>query len=316
MKLLLVVGIFGIAAALPGRALAHVGRALPVATDFTARIATTVPGIAAKVVDGDQTLWLRVPPTADISVPGTLGEPLLRFDRRGVWLNLHSPTAQSDGIDRFDLRPSASGLPPLWHRLAGGHSYAWHEHRLHLLEPLARQTGSAGPWSVPVVVGGRRLGLRGVLDYTSPGAAWAWLAGTAALLLAAAAASVRSTTAVAAFALAATLAVWAIRVGRALYGRPDVATVGWIDIALTSAIGALLVFGLTRPDAGTRVFTAFFVGLGAVYEGLTMLPVLTHSIALNAIPSVVSRILELVALGAGAGALAGSALGHLRSEPA
>ena len=314
MRLAVVLGVIGIAAVAPGVASAHVGRTLPVATDFTARITEPVPGIDAKVTDGDQSLWLRSPASAVVTVRGILGEPLLQFDARGIWLNLRSPTAQSDRIDRTELRPTASGTPPLWHRVTSGHSYLWHEHRLHALETIARTAGSAGPWSVPFVVDGRRRSLRGVLDYSAPGAVWAWIAVPVVLALAGAAAAMRSAATLAVLALTATAAVWAIRIGRELYGRPAVPVVGWIEIAITSIIGGLFVFGLTRRSAGTRAFTAFFVGFGALYEGLTMLPVLTHAIALNALPSLLARIVEGVIIVAGIGALCGSVFRPLLEE--
>ena len=315
MRLVLVVGVFLAAAAVPDLAAAHVGKTLPVATDFTARITTSVPGVTAKVVDGDQSLWVRA--SVPVAVPGILGEPLLRFDAHGVWLNLRSPTAQSDRIDRTDLRPSATGRPPLWHRLTTGHAYLWHEHRLHALETIARGAGSAGPWSVPFVVDGRQRSMRGVLDYAAPGPIWAWIAAGVALSLAAAARAVRSTATVVVLALAATVAVWTVRLGRELYGRPGTPVVGWIEIAITCLVGSLFVLGLTRRDSGTRVFTAFFVGFGALYEGLTMLPLLTHAIALNAVPSTVARVLEVVVLAAGVGTLAGSIFGRvIEDEPA
>jgi uncharacterized membrane protein len=313
-RLALALGVVATAAATPSVASAHVGRTLPVATDFTARITRPVPGVDAKVTDGDQSLWLSSPASAVVTVPGILGEPLLRFDSRGVWLNLRSPTAQSDRIDRTALRPTASGTPPLWHRATSGHSYLWHDHRLHALEAIARSAGSAGPWSVPVVVDGRRRNLSGVLEYSAPGAVWAWIAVPIVLVLAGALAATRSAATLAVLALTATAAVWTIRIGRDLYGRPAVPVVGWIEIAITSLIGALFVFGLTRRDAGTRAFTAFFVGFGALYEGLTMLPVLTHAIALNALPSLLARIVEGVVIAAGIGALGGSVLGPLLEE--
>src|SRR5581483_3606800 len=231
--------------------------------------------------------------------------------------NLHSPTAQSDRMDRFDLRPSANPrAKPLWHRVSGSHAYAWHEHRLHALEPLARSAGTVGPWSVPLVVDGRRRRLHGVLDYRPPGRTWAWIAATVVLAAAAATAATRSRTALVALALAATPVIWAVRIGRELYGRPNVPAIGWIEIALTSAIGAALVYGLVNRDEGTRVFTAFLVGFGGLYEGLTMLPLLTHAIALSDLPSGVARVGEVLILGAGTGVLAGSILGQLRVSEA
>lgn len=314
MRIALILGIFAVACVLPGIASAHVGRTLPVATDFTARIIGAVSGVDAKVADGDQSLWLRAPAASVVFVPGILGEPLLRFDDRGVWLNLRSPTAQSDRIDPTELRPSANGEPPLWHRVTRGHAYLWHEHRLHALEPVARLTGSAGPWSIPLVVDGRRTSLRLMLTYSAPGATWAWLAVPVVLALVAGLGTTRSAPALVVLAVAAAAAVWAIRVGRELYGRPGVPVIGWIEIGITSVIATLCLVGLTRRDPGMRVSTAFFVGVGALYEGLTMLPVLTHAIALNALPSLLARILEAIVIAAGVGVLGGSVFGPLRAE--
>jgi hypothetical protein len=321
VRLVLVLGLFAVAAAaLPGLASAHVGRTLPVATNFTVRVAGSIPGLQAKVVDGDQTLWLRVPASTVAVVPGTLGEPLLRFDRGGVWLNLRSPTAQSDGIDRTDLRPLVGArTKPLWHRLTSGHAYAWHEHRLHVLEPLARgrtSAGPVGPWSVPVVVAGRRLAVQGMLDFRPPGRGWLRIGLAAVLALAASFAAARSTPLTVGLALVAVPLVWAIRVGRELYGRPNVPVVGWVEVAITCLVGAALLYGLVSREEGTRVVAAFLAGFGALYEGLTMLPVLTHAIALSALPSGFVRVAEVLVLGAGIGALVGSALGHMVRQPA
>lgn len=323
MKLALVSISIGVwAAAAPGLASAHVGKTLPVATNFTARVAGFVPaapGLKAKVVDGDQTLWLRAPASSTVVVPGTLGEPLLRFDPRGVWLNLRSVTAQADRIDRFDLRPSANPrAQPLWHRLTAGHAYAWHEHRLHVLEPLARgrrTAGTVGPWSVPMVADGRALRLHGELMYRPPGPTWVWLGLTVVAALASAAAGLRSGSALAGLGVAVTLLTWALRVGRELYGRPGVPAIGYAGIGLTCVVGVALLYGLVNRSEGTRAFTAFLAGFGALYEGLTMFPLLTHAIALSVLPSMFARAAEILVLGAGSGVLVASAFGHLRVQP-
>ncbi len=169
---------------LPGTAAAHVAPGAPVATDFSARIRGLVPpaeAVRAAIVDGDRQLSLRVGPTMSVTIPGALGEPLLRFSPEGVFVNRRSVTAQSDRIAAADLRPVASAqAPPLWGRLTTAHTYRWHEHRLHALEPLAAGRASEadlGRWSVPLVIDGRRYALMGTLRYRPPGATWAWIAG-------------------------------------------------------------------------------------------------------------------------------------------
>ena len=140
---------------LPGTAAAHVAPGAPVATDFSARIRGLVPpadAVRAAIVDGDRQLSLSVGPTMSVTIPGALGEPLLRFSPEGVFVNRRSVTAQSDRIAAANLRPVASAqAPPLWGRLTTAHTYRWHEHRLHALEPLAAGRASEadlGRWSV------------------------------------------------------------------------------------------------------------------------------------------------------------------------
>lgn len=300
---------------LPGAALAHVGQSAPVATNFEAKIGGVTPAtgaVAAKIVDGDQQLWLRATANATVLIPGAEGEPLLRFDRDGVFVNLRSLTAQSDRIDRFDLRPDPNPhARPLWHRLTSDHTYLWHEHRLHALEPLARghrTTAVVGDWSVPLRIDGRRHALEGVLVYRPPSSAWAWILLACALAAIpsgalALSSSVAQRMAVLA-ALLGMLLVWAVRVGRELYGRPSVGISGYIEIALTSLIGIALLYGVLHHDQAVRLFTAFLVAFGCLYQGLTMLPVLTHAVALTALPTLAARIGVAAILGLGGGVLA------------
>lgn len=200
----------------PNAAAAHVGKNAPVATDFEAHIGGGRPpsaAVEAKIVDGDQTLWLRVRGDATMMVPGATTEPLLRFAAGGVFLNLRSVTAQADRVDPLDLRPDPSPRAvPLWHRLTTADEYRRHEHRLHPLEPLAR-AGEAAHWSVPVVIDGRRHALGGRLLYHRPAPDRPLIILVCAL---AAAALVRP----AVTAPVATLLVWTLRLGRELYGRP------------------------------------------------------------------------------------------------
>jgi hypothetical protein len=290
---LVAVAVVVAALVLPSAALAHVGKSAPVATNFDAQIGGLKPAsgaVEAKVVDGDRELWLHIRATTTVLIPGAEDEPLLRFDHAGVFaVNLRSLTAQSDRIDRFDLRPDPNPKArPLWQRLSSGHSYLWHEHRLHALEPLARgdrATAVIGRWSVPLVIDGHHHALEGKLVYHPPGSAWPWillacaLAATSSGALAVSSFAARRTAVLA--ALVGMLLVWMVRIGRELYGRPSVGVTGYVEIALTSLVGVVLLWALLHRDEEVRVFTAFLVSFGCLYQGLTMLPVLTHAVALT-----------------------------------
>jgi len=297
------------ALAAPNVAFAHAGKTPPVATNFTARITHPVPGIQTKPVDGDQTLWLNAG-AHTVTVPGIQGEPLLRFDHRGVWLNLHSLTAQADRIDRYDLRPDANPqAQPLWHRLTSTHTYEWHEHRLHLLEPLGKgraKPATLGTWTIPLVVDGRHETLVGVLDYQPPPSAALWIGITALLAAAGALAAWRSSRTTVVIAVTVVPIVWALRIARELYGRPAVPVIGWIEIAITSLVGASLLYGLLHKDRATRVFVAFLTAFGALYQGSTMYSILTRAIALTLLPTTLARVGVTLALALGVAVLAGS----------
>jgi hypothetical protein len=300
---------------LPNAALAHVGKSAPVATNFEARltgITPTTDAVEAKVVDGDRGLWLRVRGDPTLLIPGAQDEPLLRFDHRGVFVNLRSLTAQSDRIDRFDLRPDPNPRArPLWHRLTSAHAYLWHEHRLHALEPLARghdKTTVLGHWAVPLLLDGHRHALEGVLVYRPPGSAWPWtllacaLAGVFSAALALSPSMARRVAL--GGALTAMMLIWVVRIGRELYGRPSVGVTAYLEIALTSLVGIALLYGLLHRDQGVRMFTAFLLAFGCLYQGLTMLAVLTHAVALSVLPTRLVQPAVASILGLGGGLLA------------
>ena len=101
-------------AALPGPAVAH-GPVAPIATSYRARIGQLPAGLDAKVVDGDQRLWLRVPPTETVVVLDYRGAPYLRFSRAGVAVNRNSPMYYLNQTPA-EVPPSSLGprTPPKW----------------------------------------------------------------------------------------------------------------------------------------------------------------------------------------------------------
>ncbi|HET8893215.1 MAG TPA: hypothetical protein VFM96_03860 [Gaiellaceae bacterium] len=266
MKALLVVMLVALAA--PAVASAH-GRSEPVATNFEARI-TAYDGITAKIVDGDQRLWVRAHPAETILVPTF----------------------------------------PVSHIVSGGHSYLWHEHRLHALEPVTR--ARATPWTVPLVVDGKPRTLVGVLDYHPPGRTWLWLSLASLLALTGATVALRNGRSAIRLALLATPVICAVRIARELYGRPNVGVTGYLEVVATSAVGAWVLYGLVNRNPDVRVFTAVVAGLAGLYQGLTMVPVLTHAIALTLLPTTAAKILVAGSLGLGAAALTGGVREQLR----
>jgi hypothetical protein len=300
---------------LPGTAAGHVVRGAPVATDFSARIRGLVPpadAVRAVVIDGDRQLSLTVGPSMRVAIPGALGEPLLRFSPGGVFVNRRSLTAQSDRIATTDLRPVTDPrAPPQWHRLTTGHTYRWHEHRLHALEPLAAGRSSEadlGRWSVPLLIDGRRHALIGTLRYRPPGATWAWIAGacgiailTCALVAVSRPAWQRATVLI---AVAAALLTGTIRIARDLYGRPDLTASNYLDIAFTTAVGLALLLALLGGRGGVPLFTACLVGIGSLFQGIALSPIVTHGYALTALSTTAARAAVTAVLGLGAGLLA------------
>jgi hypothetical protein len=115
-------------------------------------------------------------------------------------------------------------------------------------------------------------------------------------------------------ALATVLIVWTLRITREAFGRPTITWEGWVTISLSSLVGILLLLGLRHTDQGIRVFAALLVGFGATYQALTMLPVLTHAIALTLLPTSAARIGVALALIIGAASLTAS-LAYLVHDP-
>jgi hypothetical protein len=279
----------------PSRALAHAGLSAPVATSYLAKVAQTPPGIDAKVVDGDQRLWLRVAPSLTVVVTGLRGEPYLRFDPSGVWVNQSSPTTYlNKPRPQVPPRGAVPGAPPRWKRISSGHTYQWHEDRLHSLAATAR-SGAArfiGTWSVPLTVDGKPARITGGLSYApNPSILWFWplvvLAVCSGLLLRLKSPRVDG---VMALTLAATtlVAIILARAGRGFFGRPDITTGGVIEFAAYAAIavaGLCLLAFPRRRDTGVAIaaVVGFAVGVG-------LIPVLTRGFVLSALPDTLQRI--------------------------
>jgi hypothetical protein len=295
---------------LPGRASAHVGVTAPAATSYVARITSLPPQIEAKVVDGDQRLWLRVSASLDVVVVGLRGEPYLRFSADGIDVNTRSVTFYLNRARAASL-PSGlgSGTPPVWKRVTSAHSTSWHEDRLHALALAAHAPGARylGRWSVPLLVDGRRESIVGGLWWAPrPSLLWFWplvlLGACLPALLRLGDAGRRfeqmAGSLLAGLALAgATLG----RLGRELFGRPSVSTGQLALVALTCVVAGGLALlwsrGEWRPVAGT------LIGVVSLYQGLALVGTLRNAYVLAAIPAWAERTAASVSLAAGIGLL-------------
>ena len=135
-------------ALIPGSAQAH-GPTAPVGINYVAVLDSAPVGVVAKVVDGDQSMWLQVPGAVTLDVLDYQGAPYLRFSAAGVYVNtrsamyyLNQPTQVPEPVH---IGPQSR---PVWARASSGHSYSWHDGRLQALATvkLAPGTSLAGNW--------------------------------------------------------------------------------------------------------------------------------------------------------------------------
>jgi hypothetical protein len=291
-----------------GRASAHAGLTAPAATSYLAGISAVPRGLEAKVVDGDQRLWLHVSPGVVAVVLGLRGEPYLRFSSHAVDVNTRSATYYLNRARPAIVPPSLTrATPPVWKRVSGDPSTSWHEDRLHALALAAHPSGDSflGRWLVPVIVNGRRTAITGGLWHAArPSLLWLWplllvLACVPALLrLHDAGLDRMATTALAVLALASATAA---RLGRELYGRPTISAWQLVLAAASCAVAIALLALFLRRD--WRTVAAGAIGIVAVYQGLALLAVLRNGYVLAAIPAWAERTSAVASLASGAALL-------------
>jgi hypothetical protein len=287
----------GLAAlALPGAALAH-GRGGTIALDFRLLLdpaSSALSGVHVRVLDGDRALEARVDRGVDLLVRGTLREPMIRIDDRGVWANASSPTATADGV----VSTGRSG----WVRVGEGRSLAWHDHRL--TPPPVTKPGPAGRFAIPVVVDGRAATIGGTFLRVPRPALWPWLAvaaGLGAVIVAVARRKPWRGALTIGLGVAAGLAALTAVTTFALRSAPS-GGVAWLQllsgIAVAVALGGLLVYLRGRP----RVHAAAAVGVVAAAVGLSSLSVFWHGVVVSALPAGGARLVLAIALVCGTAA--------------
>jgi len=290
----------------PATASAHTGGRI--ATDFDARVAglrPRVPGVRARVIGGDLKLELTVAAGHDVVVLGLLGEPFLRFSAAGVAANAASPTAWSAGVVSSSTAVK-SATRPVWKGVSSGRTYAWHENRLRPRPSVPGGDATprrVAPWSIPLVVDGRRTRLTGWEWFATGPSPWPWLAALL-LPLAAVAAAVRYgrpplhrrlSAVLLPLAVGAWLAGW---IGVLVDGRPSA-----LVLALAAAyagVTILLVAAAVGAASGNaRMAVAGIVGALAAVFTLPEIEAFTRGFVLSALPATAARAAAIVSFTAG-----------------
>ncbi len=147
-------------------------------TNFQSEITELDPEVAGfdiQIVGGDAFLQVTAQPGTAVVVPGYEGEPYLRFEPEGeVWVNQRSPAywLNRDRYQETAPPPEASSsAEPEWMRVATDGKWAWHDHRIHWMSPTLPPNVSPDTaselfaWSVPLLVNGQRVEVRGTLTW-------------------------------------------------------------------------------------------------------------------------------------------------------
>jgi hypothetical protein len=291
----------------PPAALAH-GPVNPAASSYLATVRHTPPELDAEVIDGDQRMWIEVVPALTVVVLDYRGAPYLRFSAAGVQINHNSSMYYLNQVPA-QLVPSqiSPSTPPDWVQVSSGHSYGWHDGRLHALAAtaLAPSTTYVGRWTIPLRIDGRPAVIAGGLTYApDPSIVWFWPIVVALACVLAALRVRRSPLELRiarGLALAAIVAFVVAAVGEQLHGRPDISIGQVIVLALMLAFAGWALRGLALGRHGW--FGFFLIALAALFEGATLIGVLLHGFVLIALPPFVARTAVAVCLAAGAALL-------------
>jgi hypothetical protein len=292
---LVAVGVF---LATPGTAAAH-STAPTVALDFHLRLSSAtraLPGVRASLVDGDRGLRLRVDPGETLIVRGDLGEPLIRFDGRGVWVNTKSLTAVADRLVRSS---SVSGVA--WSLRSQEHTFRWHEHRL--APPPSLRTGHTAPWFIPILLNGRPRSIGGTFARVPAPHPLLW-ALVALVLVAAVAAAARWAPRVRprlVVALGALAAAGALASACSFALADEISGAGeWVEVGAVGLLLVLSAYAVARRRHGWRVWIGAAMGIVCVSFSLETAGVFLHGYLISTLPAVLTRVAVLLAIVAGA----------------
>jgi hypothetical protein len=292
--------------AFPSTAGAH-GPLAPIASSYLAKVSHAPAGLDAKVVDGDQRMWLQVVPSETVEVLDYRGAPYLRFSASGVEVNENSAMYYLNQTPVAETPPSnlTPTTPPKWQRVTAGHNYGWHDGRLHALATVAVSPGVSyvGRWTIPVVLDGQPRSIFGALWHAeNPSLVWFWPI-VVLLLCGLAAWRARSPRldrlVVRGAALVALAAITVAALGRGLHGRPTLSVLQLLELGVVLAFVGWRLFRLLVPRPPPGYFSYFAIAFVALWEGAALIPTLLNGYVLIAEPAFLARAAAVLCFGCG-----------------
>ena len=275
--------------------------------------------LEVEILGGDAFLVVRAAPGTEVDVPGYEAEPYVRIAADGtVEVNTRSPARWLNdarfGAADVDVPPLADAdAPPEWERVAQDGHYAWYDHRIHFMSPALPPTVDVSrnepqqvlEWTVPLVVDGRDVEVRGVLDWV-PGPSPALPVGAVLLAVAAGVwSSLRRES-----GLSVAIAVGAVLTGvvglTSSVGLPPGADAEPALVVLPALAGGVLVAARIwcRRDAGRSSWLVPAAALPIAIWGVIQWGSLTRPIVPGPLPSELVLATTAVAFGTAAAALA------------
>ena len=293
-------------------------------TNFRSRILSVEPalqGATVEIAGGDAFVVLTVERGHEAIVPdygdGT-NRPYLRFQADGtVQLNESSAAASANesrfGTSSARFDPDAE---PRWRTVATDGSYAWHDHRVHLMVPDDMAVvdergrvdlgGEEGTWQIPLSIDGTETVVEGELVRLDAPSAWPWYlaAAVAALVLVGGVVALGAGRWVVSVALAITSASAAYVAATELSEAPKGSGASSVPLiiagaALLGALGTTIATGMgSRGQPVARISTAL-AAVTLLWWGATRIEVFANTILPSGLDAV-DRTATAAALALGA----------------
>ena len=303
----LAAAVLSVGLACPSAALAHL-RTGTIAVDYRASISAPRTGAyTAEIGQSDHRLRLTLAPGHAVIVLGYLAEPMARLNATGVAINAASPTAAAVGL--LAKAQAVDAATPSWRLRAAQRSLSW-------LDARAQQLPAGVPasvWAVPLIVDGHRGALHGRLRHYPAPSLWVWALLLAGLL----------TAGIQLVLVARRDLIRAAAVGCAVLGAvvcpvlalgfafdADASPGTWIEAfneIVFVGVGLAVLVGGREP---LRAGAAIGLGLVSLAVGLLDSAVFVHPVVLSLLPGALTRLLVVIAAGAGLVAIGLGGVGY------